>query len=209
MKSVVVVATSAVVVAGCLVGGFLVGRAFPDSERDHLDSRDICAGDDFQMQVAAFERILPQGRNVASSATSRSTDIADELNSTCRISVDGENAFHLESQTVTMSADTWEKSLLADGVVTKAGLKTFTAGTRALSSPNAAAIYLACTRRDAQGRSMALSIDVSAQGPAVSKTGAHRTDLAEIAVQAARVVTLPTQCKSTDPLPEGALPALK
>jgi hypothetical protein len=55
---------------------------------------------------------------------------------------------------------------------------------------------------------MALSIDASAQGPAASKTGAHRQDLAEIAVQAARVVALPTQCKSLDSLPEGALPAL-
>ncbi|MEV7072657.1 hypothetical protein ACIQJT_23405 [Streptomyces sp. NPDC091972] len=208
MKTVAVVATGAVVLVGCLAGGFLAGRAFPEDEKEHLDSRDICAGDDFQKQVAAFERILPQGTHVASSAISRSSDIADTLNSTCRISVDGENAFRLESQTVTMSADTWEKGLLTDGVVTKDGLKTFKAGTRALSSPNAAAIYLACTRRDAQGRSMALSIEVSAQGPAVSETGAHRTDLAEIAAQAARVVTLPTQCKSTDSLPEGALPAL-
>ncbi|WP_328780672.1 hypothetical protein OIE52_32740 [Streptomyces canus] len=208
MKTVVVAATSAVALAGCLVGGFFAGRALPKDEKAHPDSRDICAGDDFQKQVAAFERILPQGKNFASSADSRISDVADELNSTCRISVDGESAFYLESQTVTMSADTWEKGLLADEVVTKDGLRSFKAGTRALSSPNAAAIYLNCTRKDTQGRIMALSIDVSAQGPAVSKTGEHRQDLAEIAVQAARVAALPTQCKSVDLLPEGALPAL-
>ncbi|MFG2459094.1 hypothetical protein ACGFWE_18780 [Streptomyces sp. NPDC048523] len=208
MKTVVVVATSVVALAGCLVGGFFAGRALPGPEKAHLDSRDICAGDDFQNQLVSFERILPQGKNFASSASSRSSDIADELNSTCRISVDGESVFYLESQTVTMSADTWEKGLLADGVVNRDGLKSFKAGTRALSSPNAAAIYLNCTRKDSQGRAMALSIDVSARGPAVSKTGDHRQDLAEIAVQAARVAALPTQCKSVDPLPEGTLPAL-
>ncbi|MFE1834369.1 hypothetical protein [Streptomyces sviceus] len=208
MKTVAVVATGAVALAGCLVGGFFAGRAVPEAGKVHLDSRGICAGDDFQQQVGAFERILPEGKNFASSASSRSSDIADELNSTCRILVDGESAFYLESQTVTMSADTWQKGLLADEVLSKDGLKTFKAGTRALSSPNAAAIYLKCTRKDAQGRTMALSIDASAQGPAASKAGAHREDLAEIAVQAARVVALPTQCKSLDSLPEGALPAL-
>lgn len=208
MKTVVVVATSSVTLVGCAVGGFFVGRAFPEAEKVTLDSRSICAGDDFQKQVGAFERILPEGKRFASSASSRSSAIADEVNSTCRISVDGERALYVESQTVTMSADTWEEGLLADKVVSKDGLKAFKAGTRAISSPNAAAIYLSCTRKDAQGRTMALSIDVSAQGPAVSRTGDHRHDLAEIAVQAARVVNLPTQCKSVDSLPEGALPAL-
>ncbi|MEW2402695.1 hypothetical protein [Streptomyces sp. NPDC046862] len=194
--------------AGCLVGGFFVGRAFPEAEKSHLDSWEICDGDDFQEQVTAFERILPDGKNFASSAKSRSSEIADKLNASCRITVDGKNAFYLETQTVNMSAVTWEKGLLLDKVVSKDGLKTFKAGTRALSSSNAAAIYLRCTRKDSEGRDMALSIEVSAQGSAVSETGAHRQDLAEIAVQEARVAALPTQCQSGDPLPERALPAL-
>lgn len=208
MKTMVVAGAGAVALAGCLIGGFFAGRAFPEAEKSQLNSRDICEGDDFQKQVTAFERILPEGKYFASSARSRSNDIADELNSSCRITVDGKNSFYLESQTVNMSVDTWEKGLLTDEIVSRDGLKTFKAGTRALSSPNAAAIYLRCTRKDSEGRTMALSIDVSAQGPAVFRTGAHRQDLAEIAVQAVRVAALPTQCQSADPLPEGALPAL-
>ncbi|MFE7273889.1 hypothetical protein [Streptomyces sp. NPDC057623] len=194
--------------AGCLVGGFFTGRAFPESEKSHLDSWDICNADDFQQQVAAFERILPEGKKFASSAKQRISDYVEELSEDCRITIDGKNAFYLESQTVLRSVDEWEKWMLGNEIISRDGLKTFDAGTRALSSPNAAAIYFRCSRKDSEGRTMALSIDVSAQGAAVSKTGAHRQDLAEIAVQAARVATSLTQCQSADPLPQGALPAL-
>lgn len=208
MKTVVVAGTGVVALVGCLVGGFFAGRAFPETEGIRPKSRDICQGDDFQNQMAAFERILPEGKKFSSSAISRSSDIADEVDSTCRITIDGKSVLHVESQTVNMSAGEWEKGLLTDEIVTKSGLKAFEAGTRALSSPNAAAVYVRCTRKDSEGRTMALSVDVSAQGQAVSKAGAHRQDLAEIAVQAARVIALPTQCKSVDSLPQGTLPAL-
>lgn len=207
-RNTAIAGAGAAALVGCLIGGFFAGRDFPETEKAHLDSRDICDGDDFRQQVTAFERILPEGKNLASSAKWRSSDIADELSANCRVTVDGKSAFFLRTRTVIMSADTWEEGLLADRIVTKDGLKTFKAGTRALSSPNAAAIYLGCTRKDSEGRAMALSIDVSAQGPAISKTGAHRQDLAEIAVQAVRVAALPTQCQSADSLPEGTLPDL-